>query len=98
MDSRRRSLHWLQLADPTAKAAAVRDGVRGTMAAGIDAHAALDEPLGLPGRPERPRLVAPAALAPRSAFTVDGRAALLHAVAHIEFNAINLALDAVWRF
>ena len=30
--------------------------------------------------------------------TVDGRAALIHAIAHIEFNAINLALDAVWRF
>ena len=27
-----------------------------------------------------------------------GRAALIHAIAHIEFNAINLALDAVWRF
>jgi uncharacterized ferritin-like protein (DUF455 family) len=27
-----------------------------------------------------------------------GRAALLHAIAHIEFNAINLALDAAWRF
>jgi uncharacterized ferritin-like protein (DUF455 family) len=34
----------------------------------------------------------------RSPFTPEGRAALLHAVAHIEFNAINLALDAVWRF
>jgi uncharacterized ferritin-like protein (DUF455 family) len=34
----------------------------------------------------------------RSPFTLPGRAALLHAVAHIEFNAINLALDAVWRF
>ena len=34
----------------------------------------------------------------RSPFTTAGRAALLHAVAHIEFNAINLALDAVWRF
>jgi uncharacterized ferritin-like protein (DUF455 family) len=34
----------------------------------------------------------------RSPFTTEGRAALLHAVAHIEFNAINLALDAVWRF
>ena len=34
----------------------------------------------------------------RSPFTAEGRAALLHAVAHIEFNAINLALDAVWRF
>ena len=30
--------------------------------------------------------------------TVEGRAALIHALAHIEFNAINLALDAVWRF
>jgi uncharacterized ferritin-like protein (DUF455 family) len=34
----------------------------------------------------------------RSPFTLEGRAALLHAIAHIEFNAINLALDAVWRF
>ena len=30
--------------------------------------------------------------------TVSGRAALIHALAHIEFNAINLALDAIWRF
>jgi uncharacterized ferritin-like protein (DUF455 family) len=30
--------------------------------------------------------------------TAEGRAALLHAIAHIEFNAINLALDAIWRF
>ena len=30
--------------------------------------------------------------------TVEGRAALIHALAHIEFNAINLALDAIWRF
>ena len=28
----------------------------------------------------------------------EGRAVLLHAIAHIEFNAINLALDALWRF
>src|SRR5262245_60653168 len=98
MDLRCRALHWLLIADPTAKAAALRNGVREAAAAGIDAQAALDEPPALPGRPERPRLVAPAALAPRSAFTADGLAALLHAIAHIEFNAINLALDAVWRF
>ncbi len=30
--------------------------------------------------------------------TLEGRAALVHALAHIEFNAINLALDAIWRF
>jgi len=34
----------------------------------------------------------------RSPFKPEGLAALLHAIAHIEFNAINLALDAVWRF
>jgi uncharacterized ferritin-like protein (DUF455 family) len=43
-------------------------------------------------------LVQPVALPRRSAHTTEGRAALLHAVAHIEFNAINLALDAIWRF
>jgi uncharacterized ferritin-like protein (DUF455 family) len=51
-----------------------------------------------PGRPARPRLVAPADLPRRSMTSVEGRAALLHAIAHIEFNAINLALDAAWRF
>ncbi len=98
MELRRRSLQWLLIADPMAKGAAVREGVRDASSAAIDAQTVLDEPPALPGRPERPRLVAPAALAQRSAFTADGRAALLHAVAHIEFNAINLALDAVWRF
>lgn len=37
-------------------------------------------------------------VARRSPATPLGRAVLLHAIAHIEFNAINLALDAVWRF
>jgi uncharacterized ferritin-like protein (DUF455 family) len=37
-------------------------------------------------------------VAARSVATEQGRAALLHALAHIEFNAINLALDIVWRF
>jgi len=51
-----------------------------------------------PGRPERPQLVAPHALAHRGLGSAQGRIALLHAVAHIEFNAINLALDAAYRF
>jgi len=50
------------------------------------------------GRPDRPRLVAPRELPRRSLASVEGRAALIHAVAHIEFNAINLAWDAVARF
>ena len=50
------------------------------------------------GRPERPICVPPASLPKRRAVDREGRAALLHAIAHIEFNAINLALDAAWRF
>ncbi len=53
---------------------------------------------GIPGRPERPELVSPLQVKHRSMGTPEGRAALIHALAHIEFNAINLALDAVWRF
>jgi uncharacterized ferritin-like protein (DUF455 family) len=53
----------------------------------------------VPGRPSAPVLVPPAEVPRRRAIdTPHGRAVLLHALAHIEFNAINLALDAVWRF
>lgn len=51
-----------------------------------------------PGRPPHPRLVSPRQLPRRGLGTGEGRAALVHAVAHIEFNAINLAWDAVYRF
>lgn len=51
-----------------------------------------------PGRPQRPPLVHPRDVPSRGIGTPTGRAALLHAIAHIEFNAIDLALDAVWRF
>jgi len=52
----------------------------------------------LPGRPDRPRLIPAKQVPTRTPFTHEGLATLLHAVCHIEFNAINLALDAVWRF
>jgi uncharacterized ferritin-like protein (DUF455 family) len=52
----------------------------------------------LPGRPALPLLVPPMQVPHRSPFVPEGLAALVHAVCHIEFNAINLALDAVWRF
>lgn len=52
----------------------------------------------LPGRAARPILVPPAQVPRRGLHTREGRGALLHALAHIEFNAIDLALDAVWRF
>jgi len=50
------------------------------------------------GRPPRPELVHPQDVPRRSPYTPLGHAALMHSIAHIEFNAINLALDAVWRF
>ena len=51
-----------------------------------------------PGVPEKPELVHPRELSRRGSGTAAGRLALLHAIAHIEFNAINLALDAAIRF
>ncbi|HKY92429.1 MAG TPA: ferritin-like domain-containing protein, partial [Nevskiaceae bacterium] len=50
------------------------------------------------GRPARPELVRPRDVPHRGLGSAEGRAALVHAVAHIEFNAINLALDAACRF
>ncbi len=55
-------------------------------------------PVDSPGRPLKPLLVAPKALPRRSIHSSHGLAALVHAIAHIEFNAINLALDAIHRF
>ena len=55
-------------------------------------------PLAPPGRPGRPELIDPARVPRRRLGSSEGRAALVHAIAHIEFNAINLALDAVCRF
>ena len=94
------ALAVLALADPAAKAEQTR-ALWQALADGrlqIDSAAALQAPAGLPGRPALPRLVEPKLVPLRSPFTAAGRAALLHAVCHIEFNAINLALDAVWRF
>lgn len=56
------------------------------------------EPAGIPGRPGRPELVGPFQVKQRSMNSPSGRAALIHSLVHIEFNAINLALDIVWRF
>jgi uncharacterized ferritin-like protein (DUF455 family) len=50
------------------------------------------------GRPHKPELVDPRRLERRSVATESGRIRLLHAFAHIEFNAINIALDAAYRF
>lgn len=65
---------------------------------GAPLHGAAEADPRVPGRPQRPELIRPRDVPNRGLGTIEGRAALCHAVAHIEFNAINLALDAAWRF
>ena len=84
--------------DPPRKAAQARALYASLDIAALDVAEALATDAALPGRPALPRLVPPKDVPSRSPFTLEGRAALLHAIAHIEFNAINLALDAVWRY
>ncbi|MDO9030136.1 MAG: ferritin-like domain-containing protein [Hydrogenophaga sp.] len=52
----------------------------------------------IPGRPAKPILVPPTEVKQRSVHTLEGRATLIHAICHIELNAIDLACDIVWRF
>jgi uncharacterized ferritin-like protein (DUF455 family) len=77
-------------------AAAAAAFARGELA--IPADAPPPRPIGMPGRPGRPKLVSARALPQRGFGTPEGRAGFVHAIAHIEFNAIDLAWDAVYRF
>lgn len=93
---RQQALAWLTVQDPDLKAAGVR-------AINLDTPSGASEeiaqPAGIPGRPPRPLLVPHTELGrPRSLATAAGRAILIHALAHIELNAIDLALDVCWRF
>ena len=90
------ALSALRIADPGERCAAV--GALASFGGAVDTEADLAEPSGVPGRPARPLLVSPGSVAPRAVGSAEGRAALLHALAHIEFNAIGLALDHAWRF
>jgi uncharacterized ferritin-like protein (DUF455 family) len=99
-DLRELALHWLIESVPAVKAEGVRK-LRESWQTGLlklDTRANLSTELEIPGRPERPELVPPLGVKRRAMNTVEGRAVLIHALTHIEFNAINLALDAIWRF
>lgn len=97
LELRKAALEWLCESDICTK-------VVGVLALGENAYFSIDSTQQLtsssaiPGRPLKPALVGPLDLPKRSMRTTEGRAALIHALAHIEFNAINLALDAIWRF
>ena len=101
--ARRQALDVLCMTDARAKAAAAR-ALYARLQAGQDTMVDPDEvlvaaPGAVPGRPARPELVPPMRVERRrSIHTTAGRANMIHALCHIEFNAINLALDAVWRF
>lgn len=97
---RQSALDWLQERSVSEKINRV-DQLHEVWLAGsllLDEQAVLAESQPIPGRPQKPDLVSPLAVERRSMRTLEGRAAMIHALAHIEFNAINLALDAIWRF
>jgi uncharacterized ferritin-like protein (DUF455 family) len=97
MELRQRALAAFELTEALQKTQAVHTIWQDLPHLEIDTAAALVAPVA-PGRPAKPELVEPQDVPRRSPFTPAGLAALLHSIAHIEFNAINLALDAVWRF
>ncbi|EIJ42911.1 hypothetical protein BegalDRAFT_2045 [Beggiatoa alba B18LD] len=89
----------LQLNDPTEKVRAVRQlsaqWHTEQLSLTEDSSALM---VSLAGQPTSLKLVHPRDVPKRRVQTAQGQIALLHAIAHIEFNAINLALDAVYRF
>ncbi len=84
-------------ADPTAKVMATREVFR--MWRGGLLEFSFDCPMpDVPARPDVPLLLHPGAMPKRGRGSAQGRLALIHALAHIEFVAIDLALDAAGRF
>ncbi|WP_373740328.1 ferritin-like domain-containing protein [Neisseria sp.] len=85
--------------DPDEKCALADEVSAAVQQSGVCADGA-DKPLDFrfAGRPAKPDLVAPSQVTPRKMHTPEGYAAMLHAICHIEFNAVNLALDAAYRF
>ena len=93
------ALGCIQINDPFEKAACAQALYKRWLANELD-QSSCNEPERIinPGRPERPRLVSPRKVPKRSFHSEQGLTRLAHAITHIEFNAINLALDAVYRF
>lgn len=95
MSLRRDALRIILIRDASAKA----EACQGLLPAeSVGAGEIIAEPAGVPGRPDRPSLVPHTELKKRSVKSPEGRAALIHSIAHIERNAIDLALDIIWRF
>ena len=101
IELRQTALEILAITDPKTKVARVQDlfdqyHQRSVELNAMDVFSTDD--IELPGRPDRPELIPPLKVPKRSMATHEGRVSLFHSLVHIEFNALNLALDAVWRF
>jgi uncharacterized ferritin-like protein (DUF455 family) len=99
MELRASALKVLCISDPTEKVQALQSLWAMHTSLPLDTTAVCDTPgLVVPGRPIQPVLCPPHKVPTRSVHTDAGLAAMVHAICHIEFNAINLALDAIWRY
>ena len=99
MELRASALKVLCISDPTEKVQALQSLWAMHTSLPLDTTAVFDTPgLVVPGRPIKPVLCPPHKVPTRSVHTDAGLAAMVHAICHIEFNAINLALDAIWRY
>jgi len=94
--ARQRALEVVKETDPVVKAHLATTLQSNPLPIGADE--VLTEPASLPGRPAQPLLVPHTDIPQRSLATLEGRAALIHSIAHIELNAIDLAMDITWRF
>lgn len=94
-----RALYCLLLDDPEQKVASTKALQKDWLAGKLTSEpSAVIKSLPVPGRPARPELVDPKDVPRRNFSSLKGRLTLVHSIAHIEFNAINLALDAIYRF
>lgn len=89
----------IRAADLEIKTELAQEAARRWQRRTLSLRSPLDRPVPLrPGRPEKPELTPPTQVKRRSLGSLKGRIALLHSIAHIELNAVDLALDIVARF
>lgn len=93
------AIEAIRAADLHIKTELAQEAARRWQARTLSLRSPLDRPVPLrPGRPDKPALTPPTQVKRRSLGSLKGRIALLHAIAHIELNAVDLALDIVARF
>lgn len=95
------ALAVLRCCDPDEKCRLTSEGLSAFQAGNLQANAATApavEAILEPGRPARPALVQPAKVPKRGYVKTAERIALIHSMTHIEFNAVNLGWDAVYRY